>query len=170
MLNLINNGQYSPDPVQAFQTAPGGDQNTGPRNRNSADCRRNKQGWVEYACHLLSRELSGSGRDGANLSTCTRPANAMVRGTDRIEKNFRYYEKQVRNAVKQGQVVQYSVEPNYTGGRVVASSWTFNARAWDGNGNPHVLFSGGTVRNELGGKNLGEQFTKKGTPVPLPGS
>ncbi|MGW6481204.1 DNA/RNA non-specific endonuclease [Streptomyces sp. NPDC055059] len=125
--------------------------------------------WIN-ACHLLSRELSGSGRDGANLSTCTRPANAMVRGTDRIEKNFRYYEKQVRNAVKQGQVVQYSVEPNYTGGRVVASSWTFNARAWDGNGNPHVLFSGGTVRNELGGKNLGEQFTKKGTPVPLPGS
>lgn len=123
-------------------------------------------GWGN-ACHLLSRELTGKGRVSANLSTCTRPSNAMVRGEDRIEVNFRHYEKIVRKAVKDEKVVQYSVTPNYTGDRVVASSWTFNATAWDKNGKQSVLFADGVVRNELGGKNLGLQNDEDGNPVPV---
>ncbi|MFE9989800.1 LamG-like jellyroll fold domain-containing protein [Streptomyces sp. NPDC005381] len=125
--------------------------------------------WVN-ACHLLSRELSGSGRDAANLSTCTRPANAMVRGVDRIDANFRYYEKAVKGAVRDGDVVRYSVEPNYMDSRVVASSWTFNATAWGADGKPRVLFRGGVVQNQLGGQNLGRQTDANGSPVPLAGT
>ncbi|MFC8360260.1 LamG-like jellyroll fold domain-containing protein [Streptomyces griseorubiginosus] len=122
--------------------------------------------WVN-ACHLLSKQLSGTGQSSANLSTCTRPANAMVRGADRIEENFRHYEKIVRGAISEDQVVHYSVTPNYADGRVIAESWTFNATSWDKDGNQHLLFSGGSVRNELGGRNLGLQADPDGNPVPV---
>ncbi|MGW0876611.1 hypothetical protein ACWD3Z_39970 [Streptomyces sp. NPDC002740] len=58
--------------------------------------------------------------------------------------------------------------PNYTGDRVVASPWTFNATAWDKNGNQSVLFTGGVVRNELGGKNFGPQKDEDGNLKDLP--
>ncbi|MFK0113163.1 RHS repeat-associated core domain-containing protein [Streptomyces sp. NPDC091217] len=122
--------------------------------------------WIN-ACHLLSKELTGTGRNSANLSTCTRPANAMVRGDDRIEVNFRHYEKIVRKAISGNKVVQYSVTPNYAGDRVVANSWTFNATAWDKNGKRSVLFSGGVVHNVIDGKNLGRQNDDDGNPVPV---
>ncbi|MEH0557364.1 hypothetical protein [Streptomyces sp. B21-101] len=57
--------------------------------------------------------------------------------------------------------------PNYIGDRVVASSWAFNATAWDKNGNQSVLFTDGEVRNELGGRNLGLQNDEDGNPVPV---
>ncbi|MFE2064059.1 LamG-like jellyroll fold domain-containing protein [Streptomyces sp. NPDC059467] len=122
--------------------------------------------WIN-ACHLLSKELTGTGRNSANLSTCTRPANAMVRGDDRINVNFRHYEKIVRKAISGNKVVQYSVTPNYAGDRVVANSWTFNATAWDKNGKRSVLFSGGVVHNVIDGKNLGRQNDDDGNPVPV---
>ncbi|MEH0549994.1 LamG-like jellyroll fold domain-containing protein [Streptomyces sp. B21-101] len=122
--------------------------------------------WIN-ACHLLSKELTGTGRDSANLSTCTRPSNAMVRGADRIDVNFRHYEKIVRNAIRGNRVVRYSVTPKYAGDRVVANSWTFSATAWDKNGKQSVLFTGGVVHNELGGKNLGLQHDEDGNPVPV---
>ncbi|MFF0766118.1 hypothetical protein ACFYWH_39920 [Streptomyces sp. NPDC003737] len=81
--------------------------------------------------------------------------------------NFRHYEKIVRNAIRENQVVQYSVTPNYTGDRVVASSWTFNATAWDKSGKQSVLFHSGLVHNELGGRNLGLQNDDDGNPTPV---
>ncbi|MFE7857888.1 RHS repeat-associated core domain-containing protein [Streptomyces sp. NPDC057403] len=122
--------------------------------------------WIN-ACHLLSKELTGTGNNSANLSTCTRPSNAMVRGEERIDVNFRHYEKIVRKAIKDNQVVQYSVTPNYTGDRIVASSWTFNATAWDRNGKQSVLFNGGVVHNEVGGRNLSLQTDDDRNPIPV---
>ncbi|MBV7673486.1 hypothetical protein STHAL_28980 [Streptomyces halstedii] len=59
------------------------------------------------------------------------------------------------------------MKPNYTGNRVVASSWTFNATAWDVQGKQYQLFSNGVVQNKLSGKNLGLQNDKHGKPVPI---
>ncbi|MEV5944821.1 RHS repeat-associated core domain-containing protein [Streptomyces sp. NPDC051994] len=124
--------------------------------------------WVN-ACHLIARELTGSGSAPGNLSTCARPANVVVRGNSRIDQNFRYYEKQVKAAVNSGQVVDYSVTPHYQGPRTVPDSWTFNATAWGPDGSRHRLFTGEDVSNDMapGGQyNLGRQVDGNGLPIP----
>lgn len=84
----------------------------------------NDKYWIK-ACHLLPKQVSGTGRDLADLSACTRPTNFWVRGADCSDENFRTYETAVSKAVARNHVVRYSVRPNYTGDRVVADSWTF---------------------------------------------
>jgi hypothetical protein len=60
------------------------------------------------ACHLLGKQLGGSGTDLKNLATCSNQANYV--GT-----SMRTYENQVRAAVDAGQEVHYTVTPIYQG-------------------------------------------------------
>ncbi|PYC66769.1 hypothetical protein C7C46_30880 [Streptomyces tateyamensis] len=93
------------------------------------------------ACHLLGHQLSGSGSDLRNLSTCSRQANASVRGDGRIDDHMYSLEKQVRNAVDSGEVVRYHVEPIYMGSRVVPVAYFIAAYGTDASGNPGFSLS-----------------------------
>ncbi|ELS55654.1 RHS repeat-associated core domain-containing protein [Streptomyces viridochromogenes] len=48
MLDLVNDQQYTPASQEAYGTAPGHGADSGARNRDDQDCRRNGEGWVEY--------------------------------------------------------------------------------------------------------------------------
>jgi DNA/RNA non-specific endonuclease len=86
--------------------------------------------------HLLGNQLGGSGDDVRNLVTLQqRPANSPV---------MRDFETQVRRAVENGQVVEYSSTPIYNGSNPVPRGVTLNGQ---GNGGFNL---GGTVLNPPG--------------------
>ncbi|MET9146381.1 DNA/RNA non-specific endonuclease [Streptomyces sp. NPDC004042] len=123
------------------------------------------------ACHLLGDALTGSGTDLRNLATCLRQANAAVRGDGRIEDHMFSYESQVQAAVNAGQVVHYTVTPQYSGARTIPVSFEITARGTMPDGSPEIAFSQ-PVTNLLyspraGWKNLGTATdSRTGLPVP----
>ncbi|PWI14475.1 hypothetical protein DI272_10165 [Streptomyces sp. Act143] len=84
--------------------------------------------WVD-ACHLLGKDLGGDGQKLENLSTCARSTNAnQIAPTDSgITEHMYYYEKQVKAAVDQGQVVHYQVKPVCMGPRTVPVAYEMSA-------------------------------------------
>ncbi|MEU1185312.1 DNA/RNA non-specific endonuclease [Streptomyces sp. NPDC005820] len=123
------------------------------------------------ACHLLGSDLRGSGTDLRNLATCSRQANAAVRGDGRIDDHMFSYESQVKDAVDHGQVVHYKVTPQYSGARTVPVSFDITARGTMPDGSPGIAFSL-TVPNSVhsprkGWKNYGMVIdSRSGLPVP----
>jgi len=74
--------------------------------------------------HLLGRQLGGSGDMPENLVTLEQnPANSPVMSG---------FETKVRNAVEDGQPVEYSVTPNYEGDNLVPRGVTLSARGDSG--------------------------------------
>lgn len=78
-------------------------------------------------CHLLGNQLTGSGVDLRNLATCSRQANTKINGAGTIAGHMASYEEQVRAAIGQGEVVHYTVTPQYSGERTVPVSFDLKA-------------------------------------------
>ncbi|WP_284440282.1 LamG-like jellyroll fold domain-containing protein [Streptomyces vilmorinianum] len=127
------------------------------------------------ACHLIGADLGGSGSDLANLATCSRQANANVKGPGHMEDHMYSIEKKVREAVDDGQIVRYTVEPHYSGNRTVPTAFTIKATGWYKDGRPGISIKGkeGIVPNSIYSprfnqwRNLGT-WNKPGTTDPIP--
>jgi hypothetical protein len=79
--------------------------------------------------HLIGNLLGGSGRDPRNLTTLYhQPANTPV---------MRGFERQVANAVENGQIVRYEVVPIYRGSELIPRGVTLRATG-DGGFRLHV--------------------------------
>ncbi|WP_390899381.1 hypothetical protein [Streptomyces mirabilis] len=76
-----------------------------------------------------------------NLATCSRQANVTINGDGRIEDHMYSYESQVKSAIDSGQVVHYTVTPNYAGSRTVPVSFDITARGTMPDGSPGISFS-----------------------------
>lgn len=74
--------------------------------------------------HLLANILGGSGSKARNLVTL------FQRNTN--TPNMRNFERQVQNAVKNGEVVNYNVIPVYSGNNLVPTGVTLRARGSNG--------------------------------------
>lgn len=92
------------------------------------------------ACHLLGKQLGGSGTDPRNLATCSRQANAAIRGDGRIDDNMASYEGRVRAAVDAGQIVHYKVSPAYSGWRTVPTAFEISAQGHYPDGGAGISF------------------------------
>ncbi|MEV7439461.1 LamG-like jellyroll fold domain-containing protein [Streptomyces griseoviridis] len=99
-------------------------------------------------CHLLGKDLSGSGTNPKNIATCSRQANTSVVGDGRIGGHMYHYEEQIRNAVDGGQVVRYAVTPQYSGSRTVPVAFEMTATGTNPDGSPGISF-GQVVPNSL---------------------
>ncbi|MFY1577486.1 DNRLRE domain-containing protein [Verrucosispora sp. WMMD703] len=121
------------------------------------------------ACHLLAKQLGGSGTDSRNLATCSRTANAAQFGAVPGQ-NMAFYENQVKAAVDSGQNVRYSVVPHYSGSRTVPSYFRLTAVGTYADGAPGLSFDV-AIDNELRtGQNLGTfNDPRTGQPVPTGG-
>jgi hypothetical protein len=122
-------------------------------------------------CHLLGSQLSGSGTDLRNLSTCGRDANAFPeRGGLGAMDNMVQFENQVQAQVEKGETVLYSVHPTYLGNRVTPQAYEMTATTWDRDGS----LVGTTTRSvpnlmntPRGWRNLGTVVdTRTGRDVP----
>ncbi|MEV5091377.1 DNA/RNA non-specific endonuclease [Streptomyces griseoincarnatus] len=89
-------------------------------------------------CHLLGKGLGGSGVDSRNLATCSRQANAWVRGDGRVEHNMYNFEEQVKRAIDGRQIVYYSVTPQHAGPRTVPVSFEISAADIHADGMPGI--------------------------------
>lgn len=122
-------------------------------------------------CHLLGNQLSGSGTDLRNLSTCGRDANAFPeRGGLGAMDNMVQFENQVQAQVEKGETVLYSVHPTYMGNRVTPEAYEMTATTWDQDGNL-VGTTTRSVRNLMntprGWRNLGTVVdSRTGADVP----
>ncbi|MEU9802727.1 DNA/RNA non-specific endonuclease [Streptomyces sp. NPDC051000] len=103
------------------------------------------------ACHLIGKDLGGSGTDLANLATCSRQANANVAGPGHMADHMYSIEEQVRDAVDAGQIVRYTVEPHYSANRTVPTGFTIGASGWYEDGRPGLSIKGkaGIVANSI---------------------
>ncbi|MFE7267651.1 DNA/RNA non-specific endonuclease [Streptomyces sp. NPDC057592] len=116
-------------------------------------------------CHLLGRQLGGSGTDPKNLSPCARGANTYQDGSTQGAANMIAYETQVKDAIDDNQDVLYSVTPVYRGNRTVPTGYRIWAYGTKPDGSAGVSISK-TVPNTLrNGDNLGTQSDSSG-PVP----
>ncbi|MFD5318542.1 LamG-like jellyroll fold domain-containing protein [Streptomyces sp. NPDC127098] len=96
-------------------------------------------GEVINNCHLLGRQLTGSGTDLRNLATCTRQANVSVLGPGRIEDHMLSVENQVHDAVTHDrQIVDYTVTPHYAGERTVPVGFEMTAIGVTADGRPGI--------------------------------
>jgi hypothetical protein len=127
--------------------------------------------WINN-CHLLASQLGGSGTDLRNLSTCSRATNAnpQAREDPGFQPNMYWFETQVKNAVEQKQVVDYTVTPLYDGHRTVPYAYEMDAVGTAPKGvKPINLHK--EIPNKIWGVNspgwnsLGHGF-KDGQPVP----
>ncbi|WUF66943.1 DNRLRE domain-containing protein [Streptomyces nojiriensis] len=143
------------------------------------DWARRTAGWLGLTperainnCHLIGKDLGGSGSDLRNLATCSRQANVKVRGRGEITDHMRSYEERIRIAVNSGQIVRYTVEPEYYGNRTVPTAFTLKARGWNQNGAPGIRIDA-IVPNSIYSprfdhwRNLG-LFNETGTSNPIP--
>jgi hypothetical protein len=74
--------------------------------------------------HLIATLLGGSGRDARNLVTIIqRPVNSPIMSS---------FERQVANAVEDGQVVRFTAQPIYRGTEAVPRAITLTARGSGG--------------------------------------
>ncbi|MFF3603801.1 DNRLRE domain-containing protein [Streptomyces sp. NPDC002463] len=106
------------------------------------------------ACHLLGKQLSGSGTDLNNLATCARGANDWQTGSQQGDNNMKNYENQVAEAVGAGQDVLYSVTPTYSGRRTVPLGFKITAYGTNPDGSAGIRIDT-FVSNTLAGRNLG---------------
>nr|WP_240469175.1 LamG-like jellyroll fold domain-containing protein [Streptomyces sp. OM5714] len=129
------------------------------------------------ACHLLGAQLSGSGTNLANLSTCGTDANSYVgkpSGPVPPMDSMLHFEDTVRSLVDSGHVVRYEVTPDYLGSRTVPYRYRLSYTAWDLDGRPagaardsvsNLIYTAGS-----GWKNLGRAVdSRTGGDVPRPG-
>ncbi|MFJ5850821.1 DNA/RNA non-specific endonuclease [Streptomyces sp. NPDC092903] len=117
-------------------------------------------------CHLLGKQLGGSGTDPKNLSPCARGANTYQSGSTQGATNMIAYETQVKKAIGTDQDVLYSVTPVYQGNRTVPTGYQVWAYGTYPNGSAGISIND-TVPNTLAtGDNLGTQSDSSG-PVPL---
>ncbi|MFE9796033.1 LamG-like jellyroll fold domain-containing protein [Streptomyces goshikiensis] len=133
------------------------------------------QNW-RNACHLLAKQLSGSGERLDNLSTCSRAANANPYSNVQpgFEPNMYTYETQVKEAIDAGHVVHYQVTPKYDGARTVPTGYEMKATVYWKTGGSGQLFHD-TVENKIYSLKFGEWYNMgrvqyQGGPVPLPGT
>ncbi|MER7582275.1 DNA/RNA non-specific endonuclease [Kitasatospora sp. NPDC097691] len=138
-------------------------------------------GWLELdssqainACHILAGQLSGSGTDRRNISTCSRSANTYVKQSQfgPIPENMNSWEDKARHAVDNGQIVHYKVVPNYAGDRTVPVAYEISAQGTYPDGRPGLRFDT-VVPNMIlspskGWRNLGlVTHTETDQPVPI---
>ncbi|WP_420718500.1 DNA/RNA non-specific endonuclease [Streptomyces sp. H51] len=118
------------------------------------------------ACHLLGKQLSGSGTQLENLATCSRGANAPQDGSRQGTNNMQNYENQVRAAVDAGQAVYYQVTPTYSWRRTVPLGFRISAYGTNPDGSTGIQIDA-FVSNTLAGRNLGMfNDPKTGQQVP----
>ncbi|MGW7288159.1 golvesin C-terminal-like domain-containing protein [Streptomyces sp. NPDC054847] len=119
------------------------------------------------ACHLLGKQLSGSGTDLKNLATCSRGANAAQEGSTQGANNMSTYEGQVRAAVEGGQHVLYTVTPEYSGSRTVPTGFRISAYGTNPDGSMGLQINTFIPNTLKTGQNLGTfNDPRTGSPVP----
>ncbi|WP_052707758.1 LamG-like jellyroll fold domain-containing protein [Streptomyces rubellomurinus] len=104
----------------------------------------NKVGSWRNACHLLASSLGGDGDRYENIATCSRTANSYAvdkRGPEHRIENMDHWEKKVKEAVEQGEVVHYTVTPRYDGDRVVPIGFEMKANGYKPGGVPGISFN-----------------------------
>ncbi|MFR9725136.1 DNRLRE domain-containing protein [Streptomyces sp. MS19] len=123
-------------------------------------------------CHLIGKDLGGSGTDLRNLVTCSRQANYSVSGLGHVPDHMFSFESDISDAVKEdGQVVHYVVTPRYAGERTVPVSIELLARGVYEDGSPgiyiHTIVPNSLWSSGKGWRNLGlVNDHKTGVPVP----
>ncbi|MFD7098499.1 LamG-like jellyroll fold domain-containing protein [Streptomyces xanthophaeus] len=125
----------------------------------------NDKAWKwRNACHLIAKQLGGSGLDRENLATCSRTANSSRMDTSTPEhrhSNMAKWEQDVHDAVQAGQVVHYTVTPVYNGPHIVPVAFRMRADGHDPAGGKGIHFDK-LVMNEMYSKsdkkwhNMGE--------------
>lgn len=100
-------------------------------------------------CHLLGKQLTGSGEDLDNLVTCSRAANAQVTGDDGFANDMAALEGRVKTAVDSGQVVRYQVTPVYSGPRTVPVKLEISAVGMYPDGRPGGILVKRALENKL---------------------
>ncbi|MFH9295709.1 DNA/RNA non-specific endonuclease [Streptomyces sp. NPDC017520] len=126
-------------------------------------------------CHLLGKDLGGSGTDLSNLATCSRAANTLVAGEiGRLVDNMSNHEAKVKNAVNAGQVVRYSVEPVYSGPRTVSMAFRMKADGVNPDGSQGIPVDR-TISNSLFSKKFNQWrnigiVTHQGVAAPMAGT
>ncbi|MFJ1958555.1 DNA/RNA non-specific endonuclease [Streptomyces microflavus] len=100
-------------------------------------------------CHLLGKQLTGSGEDLDNLVTCSRAANAQIKGDDGFANDMATLEGRVKTAVDGGQVVRYQVTPVYAGPRTVPAKLEISAVGMYPDGRPGGIFVKRVLENKL---------------------
>ncbi|MEV6450157.1 LamG-like jellyroll fold domain-containing protein [Streptomyces anulatus] len=126
-------------------------------------------------CHLLGKDLGGSGTDLSNLATCSRAANYWVaEGNGRLGDNMFNHEAKVKKAVDAGQVVRYSVEPVYSGPRTVPMAFRMKADGVNPDGSQGIQVNR-TISNSLYSKKFNQWrnigiVTHHGVPAPTAGT
>ncbi|MFJ6015172.1 tectonin domain-containing protein, partial [Streptomyces sp. NPDC092952] len=131
-------------------------------------------GYRRNACHLLGKQLGGSGTDLRNLATCSRAANDYVNGLGDADNNKRMsaYEAKVKEAATTGnQVVYYQVTPIYSGDRTVPYKFIMTARGITADGRPGLKIDEPIPNTMYSWRhdvlyNIGLAF-KDGQPVPV---
>ncbi|MFJ8770513.1 DNA/RNA non-specific endonuclease, partial [Streptomyces clavifer] len=118
------------------------------------------------ACHLLAKQLSGSGTNLKNLATCARGTNDWSTGSKQGDNNMKNYEKQVAAAVKAGQDVHYQVTPKYSGRRTVPIGFRMSAYGITPAGTLGIEINV-FVSNTLADRNLG-MFNDQNTNRQIP--
>ncbi|GBP98876.1 hypothetical protein SSP531S_02690 [Streptomyces spongiicola] len=133
---------------------------------------RPPKNWVN-ACHLLGAQLSGSGTDLRNLSTCARSTNATrVDKTDPgMPGHMLSIEDRVKSAVDVGQIVHYRVKPVYSGPRTVPMAFEMYAQGFYADGRPGITVDD-VVPNWMYGNRDGQWHNiglvvYKGVPTPV---
>ncbi|MFJ4859124.1 tectonin domain-containing protein [Streptomyces sp. NPDC088730] len=113
----------------------------------------NSKAWKwRNACHLIANQLGGSGTDYTNLATCSRTANSsrMDKSTpEHRHANMAKWEQDVFDAVKAGQVVHYTVTPDYEGSRVVPVAFRMQAYGYDPQSGAGIKLFDNLVENEM---------------------
>lgn len=122
------------------------------------------------ACHLLGKQLGGSGSDLRNLSPCARSANASQRDSQQYRFNhMALWENQVKAVIDSGDAqVLYSVTPRYSGNRTVPTSYHVTVQGTYPDGSPAIGLNAIVPNMLSNGYNLGTQ-TDAGAPVPTAG-
>ncbi|MCO1577212.1 DNA/RNA non-specific endonuclease [Crossiella sp. SN42] len=122
------------------------------------------------ACHLLGKQLGGSGSDLRNLSPCARSANASQRDSQQYRFNhMALWENQIKAVIDSGDAqVLYSVTPRYAGNRTVPTGYHVTVQGTYPDGTPAIGLNAIVPNILSNGYNLGTQ-TDAGVPVPTAG-
>lgn len=81
------------------------------------------------ACHLIGARFGGDGENTANLTTCSRMANAWpLTGQASVAGNMLSYENKVMAGLRRNQTIIYTVIPHYIGKSVIPDYWNMEAK------------------------------------------
>ncbi|WP_174514579.1 DNA/RNA non-specific endonuclease, partial [Streptacidiphilus jiangxiensis] len=81
-------------------------------------------------CHLLARQMGGSGTDLENLVTCGADGNSYV-GKKNPLYSMHDFENEVLGFINDGNTVLYQVTPLYRGARTVPYAFEMSYMSWD---------------------------------------